>query len=692
MTKATKSQDQELLQGLLQTKQSPSSFETKEKCLDILKAVYECRIMDEKMGKLVRQNKGGTFHMNALGHELVGVIGAKTLVKGKDWGFPYYRDRGFAVGFGACPVDLLGAFIGRAVKHHSMGRMMPDHFSHKGLNIPVQSSVVGSQFLQAAGLAKGLKLSGKNEAVYVSAGDGATSQGDFHEALNFSCIHQLGVIFVIQDNGWAISVPVKDQTAGGSIAKIAKGYEGLTTHEVDGTSFEELTKAYTQAIMKARAFEGPSLIVAKVPRMGPHSSSDDPKKYKTAEMLESEEAKDPIPRYEDWLIKMGLFKEEELLSLKDEIKEKIDLCAKEAEKIPFPTKESVKRHVFQEVEEKCVIEKDNDNESVVMVDAINHGLKEEMEKDPSIVVFGQDVAHGKGGVFGVTKDLTAMFSEKRCFNSPLAESTIIGAAIGMSFDGVHKPVVEIQFADYLWTGINQLFNELSSIHYRSSGEWNCPVVIRMPTGGYIQGGPYHSQSIEAFLAHCPGLKVVLPSNAEDAKRLLKAAIRDPNPVIILEHKGLYRQRAFSARKEPKEHEIDIIGKAKVVREGSDLTLITWGMATVQANEICEKLYKEEDIEVELIDLRTITPVDYETIAASVRKTSKVLIAHEAHKHCGFGAELAARIAENEFEYLDAPIKRIGSFECAIPYSKVLEDAVLPQKEDIEAAIKELAGF
>lgn len=691
--KTKASQNIDLLHGLLESKEQASLKEGKARCIRVLEAVLECRYLDEKMDKLVRQSKGGTFHMNALGHELVGVVAALSLTSGKDWGFPYYRDRGFAVGLGCCPVELLGAVLGRNIAHHSKGRMMPDHFSHKELKIPVQSSVVGSQFLQAAGLAKGLKISGKNEAVYVSAGDGATSQGDFHEALNFSCIHKLGVIFVIQDNGWAISVPVKEQTAGGSIAKITRGYEGLTTHEVDGTSFEELSTAFSEAVAKARAFEGPSVIVAKVPRIGPHSSSDDPKKYKEEALSLAEKEKDPIPLYEKWLLEMGLASEEEIEKLHVVIKNRVEEASKRAEEIPFPNKASAYNLVFKEVEElEPIINKECENESIVMVDALNHALEEEMKKDPSIVVFGQDVAHGKGGVFGVTRNLTEKFGVDRCFNSPLAESTIIGAAIGMSFDLIHKPVVEIQFADYLWTGINQLFNELASIHYRSAGEWNCPVVVRMPTGGYIQGGPYHSQSIEGFLAHCPGLKIVLPSNAEDAKRLMKAAIRDPNPVVFLEHKGLYRQRAFCARKEPGEEEFDLIGKAKVVREGSDLTLVTWGMATVMAAEICERLYKEEDIEVELIDLRTISPVDYETISTSVRKTGKVLIAHEAPKNCGFGAEIAARIAELDFAYLDAPISRIGSFECAVPYAKVLEDAVLLQKGDIEEAIKNLAAF
>jgi 2-oxoisovalerate dehydrogenase E1 component len=682
------------LETLLHHQDEPASLEAKAKCLRTLEVIYQSRFMDDKMSILVKQNKGGTFHMNGLGHELIGAVSALSLTPGKDWGFPYYRDKSFAIGLGACLVELFGTFMGRATQHHSSGRMMPEHFSHQGLRIPVQSSVVGSQFLQAVGLAKGLKASGKDEVVYVSAGDGATSQGDFHEALNYACIHQLGVIFVIQDNGWAISVPVRDQTAGGSIAKITQGYEGLTTHDVNGCDYEEVSRALALAVKKGRSMQGPSVIVAKVPRLGPHSSSDDPKKYKEEHVTRSEQERDPIVAYENWLVEMGLFTTEEMDALKINVKQQIDEAAKRAENIPFPDPKTCRLHVIKpHLQEEIRVEgARGKQEAIVMVDALNHALAEEMEENPGIVVFGQDVAGGKGGVFGVTRGLTEKFGQERCFNTPLAESTIIGTAIGMSFDGVHIPVAEIQFADYLWTGINQLFNELASIHYRSNGEWNCPVVIRMPAGGYIQGGPYHSQSIEGFLAHCPGLKIVLPSNAEDAKLLLKAAIRDPNPVIFLEHKGLYRQRAFSARAEPYPEEVGVLGKAKVLREGNDVTVVTWGMTAVMAFEITEKLAKEEGIEAELIDLRTMSPLDIETILRSVQKTGKVLIAHEAPKHCGLGAEIAARISEEVFTYLDAPIKRIGSVECAIPYSKVLEDAVLPQKKEIEQAIVELAQF
>lgn len=669
------------------------SVKDNNQALKTLSVMYMSRYMDQKMSILVKQNKGGTFHMNGLGHELVGAVCALELKPGHDYAFPYYRDKSFAIGFGCCPVELFGTFMGRATEHHSKGRMMPEHFSHKDLHIPVQSSVVASQFLQACGLALGLKRQKKDQVVYVSGGDGSTSEGDFHEALNFACLHKLGVIFVIQDNGWAISVPVSEQTAGGSIVNMARGYKGLEVHDVDGTSYSLMRQAIECSVERARGFEGPSLIVATVPRLGPHSSSDDPKKYQSEHSRESAAAKDPIHMFEAYLLDNNLLDRAGVELVKAKAAADIDNMAKQAELLPFPDPKSAKDHVFKEVEASTYADLQDRplQETIVMVDSLNHALVEKMQEDPSILVFGQDVAHGKGGVFGVTRHLTELFGEERCFNSPLAESTIIGAAIGLCFDGYHKPVVEIQFADYLWTGINQLFNELASIHYRSAGEWHCPLVIRMPTGGYIQGGPYHSQSIEGFLAHCPGLKIVLPSNAKDAKLLLKAAIEDPNPVIFLEHKGLYRQRAFSARPEPYAEERDFLGKAEVVKHGKHITCITWGMTTVMGYEIVEKLAKEQ-VEVELIDLRTLIPYDKNTLRESIKKTGKVLIAHEAPKQCGFGAEIAAWISEELFTYLDAPVKRLGSFESAVPYSKVLEDAILLQKTTIEEALKELARF
>lgn len=678
------------VKSLLKELLAYSSIESlKKQCHRTLETMLRCRYVDDKMQKLVRQNKGGTFHLCTNGHEMIGALGALALTPKKDWGLPYYRDRAFALGLGCSLTEILGAFLARKVDHHSGGRMMPEHFSHKELRIPCQSSVVGSQFLQAVGIARAARLANSDEVVYVSAGDGGTSQGDFHEALNFACIHQLGVIFVIQDNGWAISVPVEEQTAGGSIVHIARGYPGLTVHDIDGCDFQQTTKALHISVQKGRLGLGPSLIVAKVPRLGAHSSSDDPKKYKKDCHVEDDQARDPLPRYEHWLIDHRIMSSDEIVSLHGIVKEEVELAAKAADQIPIQDVNHVLDHVYKDTDIQSYENTTGRGEAVVMMDALNHALDEEMEKDEGVIVFGQDVAHGKGGVFGITRGLTEKYGKNRCFNSPLAESTIIGSAIGLSIHSHFKPVVEVQFCDYLWTGINQLFNELSSFHYRSNGEWHCPVVIRTPTGGYIQGGPYHSQSIEAFLAHCPGLKIVMPSNAADAKLLLKSAIRDPNPVLFLEHKALYRQRVFCANPEPSKNEILSLGEANVVCEGADLTVISYGMMVHFCYEITQQL---ETVDVELIDLRTLSPLDFSSILRSVKKTGKALIVHEAPLTCGFGAEIAARISEEGFEYLDAPVKRIGALDTCVPYCKELEERVLPQKEDIQKAIQELASY
>lgn len=660
--------------------------------LETLRLMLITRMSDDKMSKLVRQNKGGTFHLAVTGHEMIGTLSGLAFQSGVDWAFPYYRDRAFALSFGCSLRDLFAAFLARSAEHHSGGRMMPDHFSQKNLRIPCQSSCVGSQFLQAVGCAKGIALRNEREIVYVSGGDGSTSQGDFHEALNFSCIHRLPIIFVVQDNGWAISVPKREQTTGLSIAKMARGYEGLSVFEIDGCDYSEGKKALDDATQGARDGNGPALIVAKVPRIASHSSSDDPKKYRAESCLQEDHDRDPITRFELFLLEKGTVKKEEIEVLRQEVHAAVEEAALSAEQIAFPSKESADTKLFVPVSISSSVEPSTlSDESIVMMDALNHALVEEMERDEGVVVFGQDVAHGKGGVFGITRGLTQRFGMNRCFNTPLAESTIIGLATGLSFDEVHRPVAEIQFADYSWTGMNQLINELSSIYYRSNGEWNCPVVVRMPYGGSIQGGPYHSQSIEAYLCHCPGLKVVIPSNASDAKRLLKASIRDPNPVVFLEHKALYRQRLFCARPEPGPNELLALGEANIVREGSDVTVVAWGMMVMMAYETAALLEKE-GLSVEVIDLRTLVPLDFESVLRSLKKTGKLLIVHEAARNCGFGAELAARCVEEGFGYLDAPVVRIAGKDCPVPYCKDLEEEVLPQKRDLEKALRELIAY
>ena len=523
--------------------------------------------------------------------------------------------------------------------------------------------------------------------MYVSGGDGATSEGDFHEALNFTSIYKLPVFFSIQDNGYAISVIKKDQTSNSSIAKTVKGFENLKIFEVDGTNYLETSNSMIEAIDYLRKRNGPVLFVSNVPRLQAHSNSDDPKKYKDEALIEKEKQNDPLIKFEKFLLENRIFDSEEIKVIKERIFNIVEKEASLAENLPFPDKEDVDKKLFKsfDIEEKI---KYLEGPEITMMDALNHALIEEMQKDENIIVFGEDVADKKGGVFGVTKNLSKLFGKNRCFNSPLAESTIIGAATGMCFDGKTKPVIEIQFADYIFSGFNQLVNELASIYYRSNAEFNCPVVIRAPFGGYIQGGPYHSQSIEAMLCHVPGLKVVIPSNAQDAKMLLKTAILDPNPVIFLEHKAIYRQMSFVARKEPDKESYLPFGKANIVHAGSDVTVVCYGMMVMFANEIAKKL-EEEGISIEVIDLRTLVPLDEEAIINSVKKTSKLLVLHEDKKFCGFGAEVVSIVIEKAFEYLDAPIKRVAALDIPIPYSKILEDEYFPQKDKIEKEIRKL---
>lgn len=647
--------------------------------LTLYTKALEARLVDNKMELLAKQNKGGAFHLFALGHELVGTAFGLALRSGHDWALPYYRDRAVVLALGVDPKELFGAFMARETPHHSRGRMMPEHFSHKELHIPCQSSVVGSQFLHAVGVAMGAKRSNTDEVVYVSGGDGSTSQGDYHEALNFSCLHNLPIVFCIQDNGWAISVPRSDQTAPGCASKFGAGYKNLHTIVVDGTDLLAIDAAAQEAVSHART-EGPVVVVTKIPRIGPHSSSDDPKKYKTANDFALDKTYDPITKAETYLLDEGLITPEKLTALREETKARLDTLALEAENYPHP--ENPLANLYDDTVPEQ--EEGPTGEPVVMMDALNHALAEEMERDKTVLVFGQDVARGKGGVFGITRGLTDQFGEDRIFNTPLAESTIIGVAIGLSHYG-YKPVVEIQFCDYMWTAMNQIVNELSSMHYRSGGEWSCNVTIRMPYGGYIQGGPYHSQTVETYLCHTPGLKVCIPSNASDAKRALKTAIRDPNPVILLEHKALYRQRAFAALPEPTS--TLTFPHATTLKEGSDLTIITWGLMTSMAADIIR-----EHTNVEHIDLLTLAPLDLNRITTSLKKTGKLLIIHEANKTCGFGAELSALISETCFPYLDAPIHRICGKDRPIPYAKSLELAILPSKEEIQKAIATLITF
>lgn len=664
-----------------------------------LKLAWTLRYSEQKMLSLSRQSgSGGSFQLSCAGHELAGIFAGLSLQAGGDWSFPYYRDQGLPLALGCDLTELFASFLAKETKNHSSGRMMPYHYSHKQLRICCQSSVVGTQFLQAAGRAWAVKQSKQNEIVYVSGGDGATSQGEFHEMLNFAALHCLPLVTVIQNNQWAISVPFQEQCAV-DLQALGLCYRNWAVSRVDGNDYEQLYHTFQRACAQARNAHIPHLILIDVSRIEGHSNSDNQSSYRSPTDIDKTKQQDPLVCFEQQLENQGILSFDYIQELKAEVKSDVLKAATAAEEKPHPRKGGTKHELFAphtvtliDYAESQEARNFRENQTPkTMRDAIAEALYEEMHRDAGVVVFGEDVADGKGGVFGVTRGLTHAFGPQRCFNTPLAEATIIGTAVGMAMDGIHRPVAEIQFADYIWPGINQLFSEASSIYYRSAGEWEIPLVIRAPCGGYIQGGPYHSQNIEAFLAHCPGIKVVYPSQAADAKALLKAAIRDPNPVVFLEHKALYQRLMYSACPVFPSDYVLPLGKASVVHPGEHVTLVSWGMTLAFSIEVAKELEKI-GISIEVIDLRTIVPCDIPTILDSVRKTNKLLVVHEAPEFGGFGSEIVATIAEKAFAFLDAPIRRVGGIAVPTPYSKVLEHEVLPQKETIFQAAKSLAEF
>lgn len=664
---------------------------TKEELISVLRYMMLSRAIDEKILRMLKQGKV-FFHIGCAGHEAIQVAMARALKPGYDWAFPYYRGLAFSLTLGIKPEEVFLHSLGKADDPFTGGRQMPGHYGSKALNIPTQSSPTGSQYLQAVGCALASVKLGRDEVTFVSSGEGATSEGEFHEAVNWASREKLPVIFLIENNRWAISVPVENQVAGegGSVYEMTKGYKNLLRLKVDGTNFLESNVASVSAVKYARSGQGPVLIEADVVRLLPHSSSDDHRKYRSPEELEMDRQKDPIVRFKNLLIEKEVLTELAYKELEKEVHDRVEEAAAWAETAPDPKPETALLHVFSDaINRKDIVYEKNENpgKPIVMVDAINHALKEEMERHPNMYIFGEDVADDKGGVFTATKGLSSRFGKERVFNSPLAEASIVGVAIGMALHGL-KPVVEIQFADYIWPAMQQIRDELATIRYRSNGSWSAPVVIRTACGGFIHGGLYHSQNIEGFFAHCPGLYIVYPSNAADAKGLLKTAIHLDDPVLFLEHKGLYRQ-TFAMSPEPDVDYMIPFGKASIKQEGNDLTIVTWGLMVHEAIKAANEL---KDYSIEIIDVRTIIPLDRETIFNSVKKTGKVLIVHEDTLTAGFGAEIAALISDNCFQYLDGPVRRLAAHDTHIPYHPNLENFILPNKEKIKKEIQELMEF
>jgi 2-oxoisovalerate dehydrogenase E1 component len=687
---------------------------TPARLLDAYRLMLLSRKVDDKEIQLKRQNKA-FFQINGVGHEAVLAAAGMLLKPGSDWFFAYYRDRALALSVGMTAFEQFMASVASVSDPASGGRQMPSHWAHKKLNLVTQSSCVGTQYVEAVGAAvAGRYLNrtpvatskfSKDEVIYVSGGDGSTSEGEFWEALNNACLQKVPVLFLIEDNNYAISVPVERQTAGGNISRLVRNFPDLFVTEFDGCNFVESYGRLKDALIYLRGGRGPALAHAHVIRPYSHSLSDDERLYKTAKEREEEAKRDPILRMRGFLLSEEIASETELESLELSVQQEVTEAADQALTMGFPAKDSWRANLYSPTVDPTSSDfsteaKPSGNEGT-MVDLLNACLRDELLKDPRVVIFGQDVADasresnleevkGKGGVFKVTYGLQREFGSSRVWNSPLAEASIVGMALGAALRGL-KPVVEIQFFDYIWPAFMQIRNELSTFRWRSNGAFSCPIVIRVPIGGYLKGGAiYHSQSGEVLFAHNPGLRVVMPSTALEANGLLRTAIRCDDPVMFLEHKHLYRQ-TYNKSAYPGPDFMIPFGKAKTVREGTDLTIVTYG-ALVQRSLLAANKVAEQGISVEILDLRSLSPYDWETIANSVRKTSRVIVAYEDARTFGYGAEIAARISEELFDDLDAPVRRIGGEDCWIPYNPDLEDVILPQTSDLLDAVRELAAY
>ncbi|MEN6510891.1 MAG: dehydrogenase E1 component subunit alpha/beta [Chloroherpetonaceae bacterium] len=667
---------------------------TNDDLFHALHLMIAARQADEKHLSYVKQGKS-FFHIGGSGHEATQVAIGLHIKPSKDWSWTYYRDLAYSLTLGLTLKEYFLLAFGKPEDPAAGGRQMPGHYGHKLLNMPTQSSPTGTQFLNAVGTAIASKKLNEDAITYVSSGEGTTSQGEFYEAVNWASREKLPVLFHIQDNGYAISVPREYQSMGVDVTRSFSSYENLMMLTYDGSDFFASYYAAMRAEEYMRAGKGPTLLRGMVERLLPHSSSDDQRKYRLKEELEeARELKDPIKNLENYLLKHKIADENKISQIHQDVKKEIDESAEWALSRPNANPSDSTLHVFAPVESRDLpyseyVPQDTDHK-IVMVDAINHALKEEMRNNPKMLIYGEDVADPKGGVFTATRGLTNEFGKDRVFNSPLAEASIIGTALGLAVRGF-RPVVEIQFGDYIWPAFMQLRDELATLRYRSNGNFSAPVVVRVAVGGSIHGGLFHSQNIEAFFAHIPGLLIAYPSTAAEAKGLLKAACRLQDPVIFLEHKGLYRM-PFSSTYEPDENFLLPFGKGRIVREGKDATLVSYGLTLKDSVNAAKKFEKDTGKSVEIIDLRTIIPWDKELIINSVKKTNRILIAHEDMHTMGFGAEIAATISREAFEFLDAPILRCTSKDSHIPYAPEYENDILVTEDNIYNSLLELLNY
>jgi 2-oxoisovalerate dehydrogenase E1 component len=697
----------------------------RETLVRIYRTMYLSRRLDDREIQLKRQNKI-YFQISSAGHEAVTTAMGLLLRPGVDWLYSYYRDRALCLMLGVTPLEMLLQAVGAKDDPSSGGRQMPSHWANPKLNIVSKSSCTGTQFVQAVGAAeatlyyesrpKALARARQepfgeqarwehDEIVYVSSGDGATSEGEFWESLNAACTKRLPLFYLVEDNGYAISVPIEIQTAGASISKLTRGFPNLHVSECDGTNPLESYSVCREAVEHCRERRGPALVHAHVTRPYSHSLSDDEKLYKTPGEREDEARRDPLSKFALFLVREGLLDQKQIEGLEAEVEHEVREATDQALAAEPPSIDSIRTHIYSPHVNPTSAAFETPPKSQgapkTMVEMVATTLSDEMSRDERVIIFGEDVADcsreenlkevkGKGGVFKATSGLQRKYGPDRVFNSALAEASIVGSAIGMATRGL-KPVAEIQFFDYIWPAMMQIRDELCVMRWRSNGAFKCPAVIRVAIGGYLTGGGiYHSQSGESIFAHCPGLRVVLPSTALDVAGLLRTAIRSDDPVMFLEHKHLYRQ-PYNRSEYPGPDYMVPFGKARVVREGTEVSIITFG-ALVHRAEVAAAQLEREDISVEIVDLRSLSPYDWEAIKVTVGKTHRVIVAYEDMLSWGYGAEIAARIADELFEELDAPVKRVAAMDTFCAYQPKLEDLILPQVAHITAAVKQLLEY
>jgi 2-oxoisovalerate dehydrogenase E1 component len=699
---------------------TPSSRLEKPDLLELCRVMLLSRRLDDREIQLKRQNRI-FFQISGAGHEAVLAAAARVLRPGYDWFYTYYRDRALCLGLGMTATEQLLSAVGAADDPNSGGRQMPSHWGHKDLNIVSASSPTGTQFLQAVGCAEAWLRYSQNdriadrdsayhgdEVVLVTTGDGTTSEGEFWESLNSACNLKLPVVYLVEDNKYAISVPVEVNTAGGSISKLLTGFPDLLIQEVDGCDPLASYDVLARAVEYSRQRKGPALVHAHVIRPYSHSLSDDEVLYRPPAERTEDAARDPVMTFPRYLVEQGIATEAEIERIRAQVEEEVEVATATALAAPQPSTDTVYQFVYSPDVDPTSEQFDTEDDPkfsgdpTTMVDLLNICMKDEMTRDPRILVFGQDVADvsreqylgevkGKGGVFKVTWGLQKLFGSHRVYNSPLAEANIVGRAIGLATRGL-KPVVEIQFFDYIWPAYMQLRDELALIRWRSNNTFSAPVVVRVTYGGYLKGGAvYHSQTGAAIFTGVPGLRVICPSTALDANGLLRTAIRCEDPVLFLEHKHLYRQ-TYNKAPNPGPNFMIPFGKARIAREGRDVTVVTYGAVVQRAVVAAKELEEAGGPSAEVIDLRSLNPVDWETIYASVRKTNRVIVAYEDSLSWGYGAEIAARIGDEAFAWLDAPVRRVAATDTFVAYAPELEDVILPQVETIRGAIESIVAF